>query len=151
MACLVELLYTDDLVLLNTSEERLKAKLAGWRYCLSEKGMKINVTKTKVMARACEVHPVESSNSRAECVVVELARTPFDVRVAVNGYTRGATAWGLDGDRFQFSVEATRGSNRFRKPLSRRWLSMGKSMTCFRRSLTLWMIPCVLLEDLSSL
>ena len=44
-----ELLYADDLVLLADSEDDLKRKLQRWKNGLEEKGLRVNVGKTKVM------------------------------------------------------------------------------------------------------
>jgi hypothetical protein len=50
-----ELLYADDLVLIAESIEILQEKVTKWKDCLEEKGLKVNVNKTKVMhsARGC--------------------------------------------------------------------------------------------------
>jgi hypothetical protein len=45
----MELLYADDLVLLADSEEELVKKLNTWKSGLEEKGLRVNIGKTKVM------------------------------------------------------------------------------------------------------
>ena len=44
-----ELLYADDLVLMAYSEEELRGKLVAWKTAMEEKGLRVNVGKTKVM------------------------------------------------------------------------------------------------------
>ena len=44
-----ELLYADDLVLIAESEDKLLDKLRVWKKGVEEKGLKVNVGKTKVM------------------------------------------------------------------------------------------------------
>ena len=44
-----ELLYADDIVLVAENMEMLKQKVVEWQHCLEMKGLKVNVTKTKVM------------------------------------------------------------------------------------------------------
>ena len=45
----LELLYADDLVLLAETVELLKDKILRWKLGLEEKGMRVNMGKTKVM------------------------------------------------------------------------------------------------------
>jgi len=49
-----ELLYADDLVLMAESEEKLMDNLRRWRHGSEEKGLKVNVGKTKVMRCSAE-------------------------------------------------------------------------------------------------
>jgi len=44
-----ELLYADDLVLIAETEEELLEKIKRWKHGLEEKGLKVNIGKTKVM------------------------------------------------------------------------------------------------------
>ena len=44
-----ELLYADDLILVSETVEDLKERLHRWKMALEEKGMRVNVDKTKVM------------------------------------------------------------------------------------------------------
>ena len=44
-----ELLYADDLVLMAESEDELRQKLLTWKSALEAMGLKVNVSKTKVM------------------------------------------------------------------------------------------------------
>ena len=44
-----ELLYADDLILVAESVEELRRKLHSWKVSLEEKGMRVNIKKTKVM------------------------------------------------------------------------------------------------------
>ena len=45
-----ELLYADDLVLMADSEEGVKEKLLNWKMGMEQKGLKVNIGKTKIMA-----------------------------------------------------------------------------------------------------
>ena len=44
-----KLLYADDLVLMSDSEIGLRRKIQRWKKCMENKGLKVNVGKTKVM------------------------------------------------------------------------------------------------------
>ena len=44
-----ELLYADDLVLMDETENGLKEKFQKWKACMEAKGLKVNIGKTKVM------------------------------------------------------------------------------------------------------
>ena len=44
-----EILYPDDLVLMNITVENLKGKFLKWKEAFESKGMKVNIKKTKVM------------------------------------------------------------------------------------------------------
>ena len=57
----MELLYADDLVLLADSMKELIEKVKRWRAGLEEKGLRVNLCKTKIM-KCCDVsHQVEKS------------------------------------------------------------------------------------------
>ncbi|HXJ94687.1 MAG TPA: reverse transcriptase domain-containing protein [Terriglobia bacterium] len=56
-----ELLYADDLVLMAESEEKLMDKLRRWRHGFEEKGLKVNVGKTKVMRCSAEPRVVRET------------------------------------------------------------------------------------------
>ena len=45
----MELLYADDLVLMAETEELLVEKIKKWKVGLEEKGLRVNMGKTKVM------------------------------------------------------------------------------------------------------
>jgi hypothetical protein len=45
----LELLYADDLILIAESEDLLTEKIRVWREGLIEKGLRVNLAKTKVM------------------------------------------------------------------------------------------------------
>ena len=45
----LELLYTDDLILMAESEESLRDKIVKWKSGLEAKGLKMNTGRTKVM------------------------------------------------------------------------------------------------------
>ena len=44
-----EILYADDLVLMNASLEKLREKVLKWKETFESKGLKVNLRKTKVM------------------------------------------------------------------------------------------------------
>ena len=44
-----EVLYADDLVLMNASLEKLREKVLKWKETFQSKGLKVNLRKTKVM------------------------------------------------------------------------------------------------------
>uniref|UniRef100_UPI00358F83B0 striatin-3 isoform X2 n=1 Tax=Myxine glutinosa TaxID=7769 RepID=UPI00358F83B0 len=54
-----ELLYADDLVLIVESMDGLKEKMNKWKECMETKGLKVNIGKTKVMARGKACGEVE--------------------------------------------------------------------------------------------
>ena len=45
----MELLYADDLVLMADSEEQLVEKIRKWKVGMEEKGLRVNLGKTKVV------------------------------------------------------------------------------------------------------
>ena len=49
-----ELLYADDLVLMNETMEDLKERFWNWKDALESKGLKVDTRKTKVMVRGSE-------------------------------------------------------------------------------------------------
>jgi hypothetical protein len=57
----VELLYADDLVLIAESEELLVRKIRKWKDGMEEKGLRVNMEKTKVMK--CQVRSGQVENS----------------------------------------------------------------------------------------
>ena len=57
----LELLYADDLVLMAETEEDLVEKLKKWKNGMEEKGLRVNLGKTKVMRCQIQTEPVVSS------------------------------------------------------------------------------------------
>ena len=57
-ACLWELLYANYLVIVAESFGELKVRLKNWKHGLEEKGLKVNIRKTKVL---CSRHNVSKS------------------------------------------------------------------------------------------
>ena len=49
-----EILYADDLVLMNESLEDLRKRFQRWRSALEDKGLKVNVGKTEMMVSGTE-------------------------------------------------------------------------------------------------
>ena len=63
----MELLYADDLVLMAGGLEELKEKLNRWKMALENKGMKVNIDKTKVMGGKQKV--IEQDKGLFPCAV----------------------------------------------------------------------------------
>ena len=55
-----EILYADDLVLMNENLEDLRERFQRWRGALESKGMKANTRKTKIMESGAEREIVRS-------------------------------------------------------------------------------------------
>ena len=64
----MELLYADDLVLMADSMEMLTVKVKRWRSGLEEKGLRINVAKTKVM-KCCDMSSRREKSGKFPCGV----------------------------------------------------------------------------------
>ena len=64
-----ELFYADDIVLLAESKAALEQKLLAWRTCLSEKGMTVNASKTKVMLSTSKSVSSATTRPRFPCGV----------------------------------------------------------------------------------
>ena len=62
---LMELLYADDLVLCGESLNEVMDKYVRWKNVVEEKGLRVNVNKTKVM----QLLFGKSSVSKVDCVV----------------------------------------------------------------------------------
>ena len=86
-----ELLYTDDLVLMAESMEELNQKVRKWKSGMDDKGLKVNVGKTKFMVGCEGVECVEESG-KWPCGICGsgLTVTEYNAPSAANGYTRGA-------------------------------------------------------------
>src|SRR2546426_12474545 len=55
-----EVLYADDLVLMAASQEELMEKIKQWKNGLEEKGLRVNMSKTKIMKCRYGVGQVEA-------------------------------------------------------------------------------------------
>ena len=55
------LMYADDLVLICETKEEAKWRFVAWRNVLESKGLKVNISKTKVMRCAWDVAPKEAA------------------------------------------------------------------------------------------
>ena len=55
-----ELLYADDLILVAESEEKLRERIEIWNEGIEEKGLRVNISKTKVMK--CQVVMVQAED-----------------------------------------------------------------------------------------
>ena len=55
------LMYADDLVLICKTKEEARWRIAAWRNALESKGLKVNISKTKVMRCAWDVAPKKAA------------------------------------------------------------------------------------------
>ena len=55
------LMYTDDLVLMCETKEEARQRFVAWRNALESKGLKVNISKTKVMRCARDGAPKEAA------------------------------------------------------------------------------------------
>ena len=58
---LMELLYADDLVLIGRTLDEVKVKFSKWKEALEQKGLKVNLSKTKIMKTSREAKTKEVS------------------------------------------------------------------------------------------
>jgi len=80
-----ELLYADDLVVIAETEENLLKRLNERKNNVENRGMRVNMNKTKVMISGEHQKPVQ----KAVVYVAEvLVVFQYNVRVARSGYTR---------------------------------------------------------------
>ena len=63
-----ELLYADDLVVIAETEEDLIKRLNEWKYNVKNRGMRVNMNKTKVMISGERQKPVQKA-ARSPCSV----------------------------------------------------------------------------------
>ena len=54
-------MYADDLVLICETKEEARQRFVAWRNALESKGLKVNISKTKVMRCAQDVAPKEAT------------------------------------------------------------------------------------------
>ena len=64
-----EILFADDLILMASTEEELKAKLNLWKNKLEDNGMKVNIEKTKIMECNRKTKPEEPKTIRWPCAI----------------------------------------------------------------------------------
>ena len=62
VGCPWEMLYADDLVILDETFEGLMTKMAEWKNGLESKGLKVNMGKTKVMISNRDLHTSQTSD-----------------------------------------------------------------------------------------
>lgn len=63
-----ELLYADDIVLMDLDKERLVQKIQRWKQCLENKGLKMNFGKTKIM-KSCKDTECQEEVGKDPCGV----------------------------------------------------------------------------------
>ena len=61
VGCPLELLYADDLAIIATSKEELLSRLANWKKELENKGLRVNLTKTKIMVSGPDLQTLKDS------------------------------------------------------------------------------------------
>ena len=89
------MLYADDIVLVGDNWEEVESRYTRWKKALQEKGMKINVNKTKVFTRKNFVlqeeilYECKCESNLALYVAKEWEETPCSVRNVNTGCTRG--------------------------------------------------------------
>ena len=55
------LMYADDVVLICETKEEARQRFLAWRHAVEIKGLKVNISKMKVMKCACVVTPKEAA------------------------------------------------------------------------------------------
>src|SRR5437867_5987807 len=89
-----ELLYADDLVLLAESRLELEERLTEWMARLKEKGLRVNIGKTKVMNCKVGVGQVENSGKYTCGVCREgWEGILYVAQLARNGFTGDVVGW----------------------------------------------------------
>ena len=90
-----ELLYADDLVIIAETANELMTKLAAWKKAIEDKGLRVNMGKTKTLrSRHDAPEPTEKSN--VECVVKVLVVTPCSALHVNTGCTKPALIGRVD-------------------------------------------------------
>ena len=85
-----ELLYADDLVVIAETEEDLIMWLNEWKNNVENRGMRVNMNKTKVMISGERQKPVQKAARWPHVVYVAevLVVIQYNVLVVTSGYTR---------------------------------------------------------------
>ena len=84
-----EMLYADDIILVGDNWEEVESRYTRWKKALQEKGMKINVNKTKVFYTKEILYEYKCESIRALYVVKEWEGTPCSVQNVNTECTRG--------------------------------------------------------------
>src|SRR6184192_1812943 len=89
-----ELLYADDLVLMAESKAELEKRLLEWIMRLKEKGLRVNIGKTKVMNCKVGVGQVENSG-KYPCGICRqgVAGNSICCSSSKNGFIRDVVVW----------------------------------------------------------
>ena len=84
-----ELLYADDLVVIAETEEDLVKRLNEWKNNVENRGVRVNVNKTKVMISGERQKPLQKA-ARWPCGVCGrgVVVIQYNVLVVTSGYTR---------------------------------------------------------------
>ena len=80
-----EILYADDLVLMSENLEDLRERFPRWRDALESKGLRINITKTKMMVSGAEGEVVRS---RVDPCGICGKRVMSNVTGSIRGWSR---------------------------------------------------------------
>ena len=84
-----ELLHADDLVVIAETEEDLIKRLNEWKNNVENRGMRVNMNKTKVMISGERQKPVQKAARWPRGYVAEvLVVIQYNVLVVTSGYTR---------------------------------------------------------------
>jgi len=78
-----ELLYADDLVVIAETEDDLIKRLNEWKNNVENRGIRVNMNKTKVMISIERQKPVQKVYVAKVLVVIQ-----YNVLVVTSGYTR---------------------------------------------------------------
>ena len=78
-----EVLYADDLVITGERLEELDTRHAAWKHCMEGKGLRVNLTKTKMIVMKTTVQPLPQDSTHVEPFVRVLAQTPSFAIVAL--------------------------------------------------------------------
>ena len=94
MASPWELLYADDFVVIAETEDDLIKRLNEWKNNVEDRGIRVNMNKTKVMISAERQKPVQKAarwplqDGRVVYVAEVLIVIQYNVLVVTSGYTR---------------------------------------------------------------
>ena len=94
-----EILYADDLIIIADSMGECITKLKAWKANMEEKGLRVNMKKTKILVSGFGLDQLQDSNCRTQCVAEEYAQNRLGAPNVNSGYTRSVVA--LLGDCLQ--------------------------------------------------
>jgi len=83
-----ELLYADDLIVIVETEEDLIKRLNEWKNNVENRGMRVNMNKTKVWSENVRNQCRRLQDGRVVYVAEVLVVIQYNVLVVTSGYTR---------------------------------------------------------------